>query len=139
MAEVEMYDYLSAVSPDYNSTLDVSPQEVLPEIVEKNQVIHKFDDGSERVVSLDDTAIFHVKLRWNRGITKSDAGTIFDFYADASKANGMARSFKWDHPLDGHTYVVRFRSELSREWFESATHQRYSEVVFKVLGRINDT
>ena len=138
MAEIEIYDFVSTIAADYNATLDVSPQEVLTEVMEKNQAIHNFDDGSERVISLDDDAIFHIKLRWTKGISKSDAGTIMDYYADSVKANGMARSFKWNH-IDDHTYVVRFRSSLSRSWFESATHQRYAEITLKVIGRIADS
>lgn len=137
MAEKELYDYVSTVSPDYNVALGVSPQEVLTELVDKNQIVHEFDDGTDRVVALDDTPIFHVRVRWSLGISKSDSGTILDFYADTNKANGMARTFKWDH-IDGHTYVVRFRSPLDREWFESSTHHRIPEVLLKVVGRIAD-
>ena len=134
-----MYDYVSTVSPDYAVALSVSPQEALTESLEKSQVIHEFDDGSERVITLDSTSRFNVKLRWTRGITKSDAGIILDFFADAAKANGYARSFKWAH-LDGHTYVVKCRSPFNRDWFENPdnTYHRVQEVVLKVMGRISD-
>jgi len=136
MAEKELYDYLTTVTPDYSGTLAVAPQEVLTEVAAKKQEVHYFDDGADRVVALSDDPIFYIRLRWSKGISKADAGTIMDFYLDSSKANAQAKSFKWDH-IDGHTYVVKFRSSLQRDWFESSGH-RVQEVVLKVVGRIAD-
>jgi hypothetical protein len=137
-----MYDYLSTATPDYNSTMNVSPQEIVAEALVKNQIIHYFDDGSDRVIGLDDDPIFEVTLGWGKGISESDAGTILDFYADANKANGMARSFKWDHPTDGHSYVVRFKSALKRNWDYgkiASNNSRYlnvDEITLKILGKV---
>lgn len=142
MAAKEIYDYVSTVVPDYSTTaLSVNPQKVLVEDVEKNQEVHGFDDGSERVINYDDDFVFHVSLQWGTGISEADAGTILDFFADTSKGNGFARSFKWDHPEDGHTYVVKFRSKLRRRYKAGAATAGYrgvDELKLKVIGRIAD-
>jgi len=123
MAAKEMYDYLSAAVADKDVTLSVAPQEILTEQSSKNTVIHLGDDGSEVRVNLSDASIFYVTLQWDY-LDESDSGTVIDFWNDTVKGNGMANSFKWGHPTDGHTYVVRFASDLSR--FQKTS---YSELV----------
>lgn len=139
MAEYEMYDYVSAVTPDYDVTLDVSPQDVLTEDGSKSQVIHEADDGSEERISLgDDASVFYVTLMWKRKDSE-DIATIFDWWHDTSKANGRVRSFKWNHPTDGHTYVVRFASNAPRSIYgPSAFGHGIGTVTLRVLGRIDD-
>lgn len=141
MTEKEIYDYLSAATPDYNAflTLAMSPN-VINEMPSKAQEVHSFDDGSERVIDLDDTPIVFFVLRWPDGITKEDAGTILDFYMDAAKANRFARSFKYTHPADGHTYVVKFRSDLNRKYAPefSLGYLPVKEIRMKVMGVISD-
>ena len=44
-------------------------------------------------------------------LTRTEAETLMDFWLDASKANGKKRTFYWQHPIDGETYVARFISE----------------------------
>jgi uncharacterized protein YeaO (DUF488 family) len=143
MANAEMYDYLSTVTPDYTATtLNINPQGTVVEKLEKNQSVHDFDDGSDRVINLDDDCIFMVNIGWPTGISKSNAGIIFDFYADTAKANAKARSFYWVHPEDGHTYVVKFRSELSRNWAAGKSFAGYLEIpmiTLKVIGRKADS
>lgn len=136
MAAKEMYDYLSVVTADNNQTLNVSPSKVMTEIGTKNQVIHLGDDGSEERVSLSNDSIFYVTLQWDL-LSAADSGTLVQFYHDATYGNGIAESFKWTHPTDGHTYVIRFDSDLNRElylrsWFGILN------VKFKVLGTIVD-
>ena len=142
MAEFEMYDVLSTVSPDYSATtLNVTPQTLLTETVEKTQSIHEFDDNSDRVTSADDTSIFYVTLGWPTGISKANAYTIMDLYTDATKANAKARSFYWYHPEDGHTYVVKFRSALKRNWKagkSKAGYLEFPDITLKVIGRKAD-
>jgi hypothetical protein len=139
MAEYEMFDSLSDLVADYTlTTLSVKPQRTLMEAIEKNQIIHLFDDGSERVISLDDDCTFFVTLGWTTGIKKADVYTIFDFFTDVAKANGQARSFYWAHPEDTHTYTVKFRSKLSRNWASGKSLSGYLEIpqiTLKVLGR----
>ena len=137
MANAEIWDYLSstAVTPDYNATLSVTPQQVITEAGEKHQVAHIGDDDSEEIISFSDDSIFFVTLKWNN-LSEADAGTIFDFYHDSSKANGMARSFKWAHPgeTDSHTYIVRFATPLSRS-IKPGFLFGVASVKLKILGR----
>ena len=137
MAASEVYDFLPAtpVVPDYDYILDVSPQSVIYEDGYKNQIIHLGDDDSEAVISFSDNSIFHVRLIW-QVLSEADAGTIMDWYHDPSKANGMARSFKWqDHGVsDVHTYTVRFVSKLSRS-IKVGLIFGFAQVLLKILGR----
>jgi hypothetical protein len=50
---------------------------------------------------------------------------------------GIERSFQWQHPDDGHTYVVRFACDLARE---RKAYDIYGimNVKLRVLGRIDD-
>lgn len=137
MAAKEMYDYLGTISPDYSTTtLTVTPQGVIQEDGDKYQEVHEADDLSEEVVSISDASIFHCTLHFNHK-QANDIGTIIDFYHDTAKANGREFSFKWDHPTDGHTYVVRFVGPLKRILGRPG-YQAISSVVLKVLGRIAD-
>ncbi len=137
MAEKEMYDYLSNVTPDYNATLDVTPQRTLPEDISWHQIVQEADDRTEQVLTLGGP-FFDIRLEW-AGITPADSGTIMDFYSDPNKAKGFARSFKWDHPKDGHTYVVKFRSRLRRVYTTNMPgHHRVDALDLRVIGRIPD-
>lgn len=116
MAAKEMYDYLSDKTADYTDTeLDISPHDVMEEMGAKEQVEHKFDDGQVSIVTLSSDTYFFVNLVWNH-LTDADSGTIFDFWNDENKANGRARSFYWSHPRDGHTYTVKFATDLGRSY-----------------------
>jgi hypothetical protein len=136
---LDLYDYLNVATPDYSTTtLNVTPHTIKFNIV-KNQTAHMFDDGSDRPIGLDDDVIVNINLQWNNGVTESDAGTIFDFYADSAKANAAAKSFKWYCPHDSHTYVVKFRNQLSKEWRTDLITKRYvgtPEIELKVVGRL---
>lgn len=139
MANQEMYDYLTAAVPATTATMNIIPQELLIEEGKKNQVAHVFDDGSESRISISDTSVFYIKLRWTSGIPIEDAGTIMNFFHKTNLGNGITRSFEWIHPTDGHTYVVRFNSTLPREiGVITVNKHKIQEIQFKVLGRIND-
>jgi hypothetical protein len=139
MADFEMYDRLTSMVADYTTTtLSVSPQQILVEEMEKNQDVHLFDDGSERVISRSNACIFMVSLAWLTGISSSDAGTIMDLFSDPIKANAYSRSFYWAHPMDGHTYVAKFRSALTRNWRagkSSAGKHEIAQIKLKIIGR----
>ena len=139
MANQELYDYLSTVTPDYSTTtLTVSPSDVIVEEGEKSGIILTGDDGSEERIALSNSSIFYVTLRWeNRDA--ADAGTIIDFYHDAAKGNGITRTFKWTAPTNagGHTYVVRFTGKLNRNISIPGYHT-IPDVRLKVVGRIAD-
>ena len=138
MANVEMYDYLTTVTSDNDVTLSVTPQTTLVENMTRNQVVHLGDDDSEEVINLSDNNIFHVNLQWDY-VNESDSGTIADFWLSTSKGNGMSESFKWEHPTDGHTYVVKFRKNpFNRSLRNVPDSFSITNVVFKVMGRIAD-
>lgn len=137
MAAKEMYDYVSTVAPDNAVTLSTPcPQKILTERGFMNQVIHLGDDGSEERIALATTVVFFVTLQWD-ALAAADSGTIMDFYFDAAKGNGRTESFQWDHPTDGHTYVVRFDCDFSRPMKPRFIHQ-VKNIRLKVLGRIAD-
>ena len=138
---IEMYDYLDTVTPDYGDDsgedpLSLTPHNSMIEISDKNQVIHTADDNSEERISLSDDNIFRVTLQWDI-ISEEDAGTVVDFFYSASKGNGITRTFTWEHPTDGHTYVVRFDSSMKRK-INPASIYDISQITLKVIGRIAD-
>ena len=138
MAAKEIWDFLSAtpVTPDYNAVLDVTPQKVLYEVGSKNQIVQLGDDDSEAIISYSDTSIFYMRLIWEV-LTESDAGTIFDWWHDPAKANGMARTFKFqDHGVtDQHTYTVRFATSNISRSIKVAQIFGFSEIRLKIKGR----
>lgn len=114
MANKEIYDYVSSGGiPDNDVTLSITPQSVIPEEGDKNQIIHLGDDGSEERISFSNDSIFFVTLEWGN-IDESESGTIMDFFHSTAKGNGRNKTFKWEHPTDGHTYITRFATKLSR-------------------------
>lgn len=129
-----MFDYLDAATADYTlATLSVTPQQVLVETGSKNQVVHQADDNSEEYISFSNDSIFYVSLQWEI-LTESDAGIIFDFFHDSAKGNGITRTFYWEHPTDGHTYVVRFADALPRTISYPELYG-IQQIRFKILGK----
>lgn len=109
----DMSSYLSTKVADYITTeLSITPQVELIEEGKKQQYQHEYDSGDIEIVTTSGT-FFIVTLQWNY-LSISDAETILDFYHDTNKANGKKRSFYWQHPLDGNTYVARFGSDLTQ-------------------------
>jgi len=131
----EMYDYLATISPDYNAAIGIAPQGVVSEESAKNCVIHMGVDGSEERIALGSNPIFYITIGWNI-LSEANSGTIMDFYNDPAKANGMQRSFKYSFG-DGHVYVVRFASDLSRVG-QAMSRMGLQGVRLRVLGRIAD-
>ncbi len=135
MAAYEMYDDLSNVTADYTSTLVIKTQKVIIEMGRKNQSIREADDNSEERVSFSDAPIWFVRLQMPSGAI-ADVGTILEWWGDSAKANGMARTFYWTHPTDGHDYTVRFSKDPTRSipiGFQDALHGL--EIELRVLGR----
>ena len=133
----ELYDYLSNVTPDYSATtLNIDCQVETLESGEFSQKVHEGDDTSEEVITFSSTPLTFVELQWPvSNIT--DTGTILDFFFDTAKAYGYARSFKWAHPKDGHTYVVKFRSKLQRRYAPGGVIG-INTITLKILGTIAD-
>lgn len=133
MAAFEIYDYLSSVTADYVAS-DLTTQSH-GEIIETGGVngeIIEYDDNSETRIVWDDDSVFYVNFQLN-ALVPSDAGTIFDWYNDKNKANGIYKSFYWVHPTDGHTYTVRFNTELSRGIRPPEIHA-FRSIQMKILG-----
>lgn len=133
-----MYDYLAAATPDYaTETLAIRPHRILYEEGGKPQVVHEADDATIAVVSLSAKRVFFVRLQWD-ALLPAAAGTIFDLFHNAAKANQYARTFKWEHPLDGHVYVVRFASPL-RRGYDATRPGRHSfdELRLRVEGYVS--
>lgn len=108
---VNMATYLSTAVADYTAeTLSFLPQDVMTEQGQKRQYYHEYDDGELEVVTTSNS-FFDVSIKWD-WISNGDADTLLSFYHDPLKANGKARSFYWDHPLDGETYVAKFTCDL---------------------------
>jgi len=112
MSAAEPAHYLSIATPDYDYTLSLAVQGKISEEGFKNQVVHMADDNSEERITLSTGSIFYVSWSWAQ-LSESDSGIILDLYHDPSKANGIARSFKWSGP-GSNTYVARFDMKLSR-------------------------
>ena len=112
MAAAEPLDYLDYVGCDYNYTLTISAQGKITEEGRKNQIIRHGDDNTRGAVTITTGSRFFVSWNWNI-LTEADSGTILDLYHDATKANGMGKSFLWSGH-DGHTYTVAFDCKLNR-------------------------
>jgi hypothetical protein len=127
LAAKEPYDYLSAATADEDVTLSITAKGTVTEESNTNVVHHIGDDGSEERIILSSTPTFY--LSWEYGIlSEADSGTVLDLYH--TTAQGMGKSFKFTH--DGHTYVVRFDSNLQRR---GQSHDRYGiPVRLKLLG-----
>jgi hypothetical protein len=130
-----MSDYLSSLTADYTTTeLSVKPHNTMTEAADRNQIVHEADDGSLSVVSLSDKVIFTTTLQWSV-IEISEAETIMDFWADATKGDGRARTFYWQHPVDGNTYTVRFLEPLRRVYKSQIPNYReISQTKLRVEG-----
>ena len=137
MAAKEPYDYLTTIMPDYSTTtLSVDAQKVMFEEGQKNIIIHTADDDSEERIALSIDTIWYARIQWD-ALSEADAGTILDFYHDTAKACGTLYSFKWAHPTDGHTYVVRFAGPLQR-LKHLGDIWGIAQIRLRILGRIAD-
>lgn len=110
-----MYSYLDDVTADYNYTLVLRNQNVMPEYGEKKQIIHRFDDGGISVTRMSDTSFFEVNIQFT-ALDSDDAETLLDLWHDEDKANGSANTFYWQHPVTHEYYTVRFMDILTRNY-----------------------
>ena len=144
MANIEMADFLSTVTPDSTAaTFSLASQRTLIEEGIKNTVVHYGDDGSEERISLGTTgiSIFYVTQSWDV-LDESDAGTIIDQYHNALKGDGMSKSFKWvnlaEPSTSRHVYVARFDSNVPRQ-IEVGQIYGVTNIKLKILGNSSDT
>lgn len=137
MGAAEPYDYLSTISADYGTAVALKPSNIITEDATKRQIVNEADDNSVgEVITLSSDPIVHFRLEWANK-TASDAGTLYGLWMDSAKANGIANTWKFTHPTDGHTYVVRFACDLIRQIAHANVHGILS-VRLRVHGRIAD-
>lgn len=129
----EIYDFVDFATPDYDYTLSINVQGIIREEGVKNQQLHRADDNSREVCTLSSGSLFFVYWSWNQ-LSEADSGELFDLYHDVAKANGMARSFKWEGH-DGHTYVVAFNCKFSREGF-AVTKWGAKGISLEIIGKV---
>ena len=141
MANAEMWDYLSTIEPTYLTdpvaigTLTVTPTTILPFDSDKSQDWHDMDSGAAIVVTKSDQSYYDIMLEWDN-ISASDHGIIFDFYNSTTKANGREFTFYWEHPMDGHTYVVRFMDKLTSNYvYKYGARMKVNQVKLRVEAR----
>jgi hypothetical protein len=141
MAAQEPYDYLpGTATADYvAANLAVTPQRTLTERGGfPGQRRHQSDGAGFMTTTRNTTPRFWFLLIWD-AITTSDAGIIFDYYFDVAKGKGLARSFKFTHPTDGHVYICKFDdSEINRNITAILTTQGFTAIRLVVIDRVND-
>lgn len=120
------------MTADVDVTLSITAQGQVTEESHENTVIHTGDDESEERIILSSSPVFFLRWAYNQ-LSASDAGTVLDLYHTSAQA--MAKSFKAVH--DGHTYVVRFDSSLTRRG-PHPSRLGIPEIRLKILGRILD-
>ena len=99
--------YLNAATPDCTAgTLSVTPHNTISYTPARMQKVITFDGPQESRISIDDDYSFMIDVQWEL-LPASNSGQVIDFLLGWDKANGIVRSFKWYHPTDGYTYVVR--------------------------------
>jgi len=110
---MEMWEYLSEVAPQYEGTLSVTPQTAIPFLYAKNQKMFFTDDGTPKISSRASQSFVYITLSW-KNISEADANSIIDMWNDASKANGIARSFLYTNLAEtgSKSYTVRFTGPL---------------------------
>jgi len=130
-----MFNYLSNATPDVTDTLSINPRGTMTEYIEFEQFVDITDDYTEERGTLNNEKAFKVTIPFS-ALTETDADTVFDLYHNSSKANGKENSFVWQHPTDGHSYVVRFDCNLqhSRHYPQ---YSSYSQLTIRVLGTYN--
>lgn len=137
MSAKEIYDYIATATPDSTVEMNLSARGVLRETISRNQLVHLSDDGSEEIVALSTAAEIFIDVPWG-AMSEDDAGTIFDFWMNATIGNGKMQTFKYVHSYGGttHVYVTRFDCDLARDIREGNIHNM--TVRLKVKGRIAD-
>lgn len=132
----EIYTYVSDLVADYTTILDITPQKVLTETVDKKQKIHEYDSGAVDVVNISNTLYCDITLQWDI-VTEAEAGLILDYYADTAKANARAKTFYITLP-DAKTYTVRFLGPLVRvvtPGLMAGGYRSISQLRLRVEGR----
>jgi len=127
----KMAGYLPYKEPDYDAEFPDLPVRSLSESIDAEyRVIETEDDDEERVAVSE--VFFIVTLDFPH-LRKSQVALLYDFYLNENKANGKINSFKWTHPTDDCTYVVRFDTDLESELKRGFYTEEFS-IDLRVLG-----
>jgi hypothetical protein len=129
------WDYLEEVTPQYDEYFPVTPQRVIAWESDKPQRIIFTADGKPLVISDSDSPTVYFTLNFtNKQAIK--AHLIIDWYHNASKANGRARSFKFRNLSEDpvRDYVVRFTGPLPGNVYSWGQHEIMS-IKLLVEGR----
>lgn len=136
-----IYEYVSFAVPDVSYTLDIVPQNTLTEQPEIEQIILLADDDSEQTLSFSDSHSYTFILQWDN-LSDADAAIIWDCWL--TNSNGFQYTFRWYNPLDEHTYVVQFETDIERLFRSgpgsgnsSLKNRGISKIKLKVKGRVS--
>ncbi len=127
----KMANYLPYKEPDYNAEFPDLPVESLSESINAEYKIAETEDNDEERVAISEP-FFIVTLDFPH-LRKSQIAMLFDFYFDEDKTNGKVNTFKWVHPTDGCTYVVRFDTDLENSFRRGFYTDNFS-IDLRVLG-----
>ena len=127
----KMANYLPYKEPDYNAEFPDLPVESLSESINAEYKIAETEDNDEERVAISEP-FFIVTLDFPH-LPKSQIAMLFDFYFDEDKTNGKVNTFKWTHPTDGCTYVVRFDTDLENSFRRGFYTEGFS-IDLRVLG-----
>jgi len=127
----EMWNYLDSLTPDYDYSLPIEPQETMVEDGEPWQKILLGSGFDEKRIELGDVK-FYVTLKWPT-LTKSESNELFSFYLGVEKT----KTFKWQNPKDSHDYVVRFDTKMKRTIAAGGLYS-IDPVRLRVLGNYSE-
>jgi len=127
----EMWNYLDSLTPDYDYSLPIEPQEIMVEDGEPWQKILLGSGFDEKRIELGDVK-FYVTLKWP-ALTKSESNELFSFYLGVEKT----KTFKWQNPKDSHDYVVRFDTKMKRTIAAGGLYS-IDPVRLRVLGNYSE-
>ena len=127
----EMWNYLDSLTPDYDYSLPIEPQETMVEDGEPWQKILLGSGFDEKRIELGDVK-FYVTLKWPT-LTENESNELFSFYLGVEKT----KTFKWQNPKDGHDYVVRFDTKMKRTIAAGGLYS-IDPVRLRVLGNYSE-
>ena len=124
--------FLPTITADCNDVLAIAPQKTINNPGRKNQIVHEFEDFRNAVVSVNDLSIFEIEMQWSY-LTESERSTILELFHDKTKANGSARTFYWQHPIENNMYILRFLTPL-RTVYKPGSLQEIEMIKCRVHG-----
>ena len=132
---MSMIDFLTPKTADYDYTLEIPAQDIMPISRSKIQILHKFDDGSVSVADVSGKSFYIAKIKFNV-LSDKQAEGVLDLWDDPLKANGSERTFYWKNPKDYMVYVVRCMNEDLTELIQHQLGEYTSidEILLRIEG-----